>query len=295
MGTTFYCWFVLDPKPIPTPTQTTTPDTTAEPVNAEMLNFEKLTSELVVEHRSEHVVHVMVNRPERHNALSANVMSALSARASELSDDPAIRVVVLRGAGTKAFVSGADIGELGAGIDGGRSTGNRPSMFAAAMPVIAMIQGYCIGGGLALALEADLRIASDDATFGIPAGRLGIAYPNDAVERLVALIGSGAASRLLLTGERIGAERALELGLINELVPRAELESRVDLLADTIVANAPLSMRAAKASVLAAVRGGRADELQRAEQLARVCWLSADFAEGRAAFAEKRQPEWTGH
>lgn len=260
-----------------------------------MLNFEKLTSELVVEHRSEHVVHVMVNRPERHNALSANVMSALSARASELSDDPAIRVVVLRGAGTKAFVSGADIGELGAGIDGGRSTGNRPSMFAAAMPVIAMIQGYCIGGGLALALEADLRIASDDATFGIPAGRLGIAYPNDAVERLVALIGSGAASRLLLTGERIGAERALELGLINELVPRAELESRVDLLADTIVANAPLSMRAAKASVLAAVRGGRADELQRAEQLARVCWLSADFAEGRAAFAEKRQPEWTGH
>lgn len=266
-----------DPKPNPT-----TP--TAEPENAE----------LVIEHRSEHVVHVIVNRPDRHNALSGEVMSGLARQAIELSNNPAIRVVVLSGAGTKAFVSGADIGELGTGIDGGRSTGNRPSMFAATMPVIAMIQGYCIGGGLALALEADLRIASDDATFGIPAGRLGIAYPNDAVERLVALIGAGEASRLLLTGERIGAERALALGLVNEVVPRADLESRVNSLADTIAANAPLSMRAAKASVLAAVRGGRADELQAAEQLARLCWLSSDFAEGRAAFSEKRPPIWTG-
>ncbi len=255
---------------------------------------EHLNSELLVERRNAHVVHVIVNRPERHNALSANVMLGLSQRAIEFSSDPAVRVVVLSGAGSKAFVSGADIGELGAGIDGGRSTGNRPSMFAVAMPVIAMIQGYCIGGGLALALEADLRIASDDATFGIPAGRLGIAYPNDAVERLVALIGAGEASRLLLTGERIGAQRALAIGLVNEVVPRSELESRVDSLANTIAANAPLSMRAAKASVLAAVRGGRADELLAAEQLARVCWLSSDFAEGRSAFAEKRAPNWTG-
>jgi enoyl-CoA hydratase len=269
------------------------PDPTSTPPTA-TATAEALNSELLVERRSEHVVHVIVNRPERHNALSANVMSALSQHAIGLSEDPAIRVVVLSGAGAKAFVSGADIGELGEGIDGGRSTGNRPSMFGAAMPVIAMIQGYCIGGGLALALEADLRIASDDATFGIPAGRLGIAYPNDAVERLVALIGVGEASRLLLTGERIGAERALALGLVNEVVPRAELESRVDSLADTIAANAPLSMRAAKASVLAAVRGGRADELRAAEQLARVCWLSSDFAEGRAAFAQKRPPVWTG-
>ena len=268
---------------MPDPKTTLTPPT-AEPLNAELL----------VEHRSDHVVQVIVNRPERHNALSANVLSALSQRAAEFNENRAIRVVVLRGAGSKAFVSGADIGELGAGIDGGRSTGNRPSMFAAAMPVIAMIQGYCIGGGLALALEADLRIASDDATFGIPAGRLGIAYPNDAVERLVALIGSGEASRLLLTGERIGAERALALGLVNEVVPRDELEVRVDGLADTIAANAPLSMRAAKASVLTAIRAGRADEQRAAEDLARECWLSADFAEGRAAFAEKRSPNWTG-
>lgn len=218
----------------------------------------------------------------------------LSHHAVELSDDHEVRVVVLRGAGTKAFVSGADIGELGAGIDGGRSTGNRPSMFAAAMPVIAMIQGYCIGGGLALALEADLRVASDDATFGVPAGRLGIAYPNDAVERLVALIGVGEASKLLLTAERIDAQRALDIGLVNEVVPRSDLEARVNQVAVTIAANAPLSMRAAKASVLAAIRGGRVEELDAAEQLARVCWKSADFAEGRKAFAEKRQPNWTG-
>ncbi len=218
----------------------------------------------------------------------------LSQQAVELNENPQVRVVVLRGAGVKAFVSGADIGELGAGIDGGRSTGNRPSMFAAAMPVIAMIQGYCIGGGLALALEADLRIASDDATFGIPAGRLGIAYPNDAVERLVALIGAGEASKILLTAERIDAQRAMEIGLVNEVVPRSDLEVRIDELSATIAANAPLSMRAAKASVLAAIRGGRAEELKAAEQLARVCWESSDFAEGRKAFAEKRSPNWVG-
>jgi enoyl-CoA hydratase len=267
-----------------TSTSTSTPTTLSGPIS----------DELLIERRSDHIVHVIVNRPERHNALSAKVMLGLSQHAVELSDDHEVRVVVLRGAGMKAFVSGADIGELGAGIDGGRSTGNRPSMFAAAMPVIAMIQGYCIGGGLALALEADLRVASDDATFGIPAGRLGIAYPNDAVERLVALIWVGEASKLLLTAERIDAHRALDIGLVNEVVPRSDLEARVNQVAVTIAANAPLSMRAAKASVLAAIRGGRVEELDAAEQLARVCWQSADFAEGRKAFAEKRLPIWTG-
>jgi enoyl-CoA hydratase len=249
--------------------------------------------ELLVDRRG-HVVHIVINRPARHNALSGQVMVELERLAGELSADPEVRVVVLSGAGRKAFVSGADIAQLDNGIDGGRSTGNRPSMFQAAMPVIAMIQGYCIGGGLALALEADLRIASSDAVFAIPAGRLGVAYPNDAVERLVGLVGAGEASRLLLTGERITAERALRIGLINEVVERDQLEDRVDSVAASIAANAPLSMRAAKASVLAAVRGGRAAESAAAESLAAVCWSSNDFAEGRAAFAEKRSPVWTG-
>lgn len=250
--------------------------------------------ELLIERRGAHVVHVVVNRPDRHNALSSVVLSGLNRSALQFNEDREIRVVVLSGAGTKAFVSGVDISELGHGIDGDRSSGNRPSMFPATMPVIAMIQGYCIGGGLALALEADLRIASEDAAFAIPAGRLGIAYPNDAVERLVGLIGSGEASRLLLTGERIGARQALAIGLVNEVVHRSELESRVNELANTLAGNAPLSMRAAKASVRAAIRGGRPDELAAAEDMARVCWQSADFAEGRAAFAEKRPPDWKG-
>jgi enoyl-CoA hydratase len=285
---------------MPDATNTSSNETTNATTNATMSTSPQANDadtpnpELLVEFQGDHIAHVIVNRPERHNALSANVMSALAQRAVEFNDNRDIRVVVLRGAGLKAFVSGADISELGAGIDGGRSTGNRPSMFPAFAPVLAMIQGYCIGGGLALALEADLRIASDDATFGIPAGRLGIAYPNDAVERLVALIGSGEASKLLLTGERIGAERALAIGLVNEVVPRSQLESRVDSLAETIAANAPLSMRAAKASVLAAIRAGRENEQRAAEELARECWLSADFAEGRTAFAEKRSPNWTG-
>lgn len=239
-------------------------------------------------------MHLVINRPERHNALSSKVLSELGRLAREFNDDSSVRVVVLSGSGTKAFVSGADITELGGELDGGRSEGRRPSMFPASMPVIAMIQGYCIGGGLALALEADLRIASEDATFGIPAGRLGIAYPNDAVERLVGLIGSGEASRLLLTGERIGADRALALGLVNEVVPRTGLETKVRALAESLTEHAPLSLKAAKASVLAAIRGGRDEERLVAEDLARRCWHSADFLEGRAAFAEKRSPTWTG-
>ncbi len=239
-------------------------------------------------------MHVIINRPERHNALSATVLSELGRLAIEFNDDTGVRVVVLSGSGSKAFVSGADITELGTAIDGGRSAGRRPSMFPATAPVIAMIQGYCIGGGLALALEADLRIASEDATFGIPAGRLGIAYPNEAVERLVGLIGAGEASRLLLTGERIGAERALALGLVNEVVPRTNLDTKVRALANSLAENAPLSLKAAKASVLAAIRGGRDEDRLAAEELARQCWQSADFIEGRAAFAEKRSPSWTG-
>ena len=257
-------------------------------------NASENASELVIDRVNDHVVHLIINRPQRHNALSAAVLSGLADYAERFNDDPDVRVVVLSGAGTKALVSGADIAELGNGIDGGRSTGHRRSMFPAAMPVIAMIRGYCIGGGLALALEADLRIASEDATFGVPAGRLGIAYPNDSVERLVGLIGAGESSRLLLTAERIDAARALEIGLVNEVVPAADLEVRVRALTDAIAANAPLSLRAAKASVLSSIRGGREADRTAAETLARICWASADFAEGRAAFAEKRPPRWTG-
>lgn len=251
------------------------------------------TDELIAE-RDGPVVWLTFNRPEKHNAMSGEMMRGLGELAVDWGADSEIRVVVLQGAGERAFISGADIGQLDNGIDDGRSTGNRPAMFPIAKPVIAMIQGYCIGGGLAMAMEADLRIATPDSVFAIPAGRLGVAYPNDAVDRLVAMVGATHASHLLLTAERIDAPRALTIGLLNEVVERDRLRERAAELAALIAGNAPLSMTAAKLSILASIGGGQDADRRRAEQAARDCWLSDDFAEGRRAFAEKRPPKWSG-
>jgi enoyl-CoA hydratase len=252
------------------------------------------TSDLIAQ-RDGHVAWLTFNRPEKHNALSAEMFAGLNQLAEMWNADPDVRVVVLQGAGHKSFTAGADITQLDNGIDHGRSTGNRPMMCRITKPVIAMIQGYCIGGGLAMAMEADLRVASPDAVFGIPAGRLGVAYPQDAVDRLVSMVGASHASHLLLTAERIGAARALTIGLINEVVPADQLRARVTTLANAVATNAPLSMIAAKLSIQSSLRGGQASDLAAAEQAARDCWASADFAEGRQAFANKRPPNWLGH
>jgi enoyl-CoA hydratase len=252
------------------------------------------TNDLIAQ-RDGHVAWLTFNRPEKHNALSAEMFAGLSQLTETWNADAEVRVVVMQGAGHAAFCSGADIGRLDNGIDHGRSTGNRPMMFRMSKPVIAMIQGFCIGGGLALAMEADLRVASPDAVFGIPAGRLGVAYPQDAVDRLVAMVGATHASHLLLTAERINAAQALAIGLINEIVPANELRARVTAHAQAVAANAPLSMIAAKLSIQSSLRGGQPGDRDAAEQAARNCWASDDFAEGRQAFAQKRPPNWVGH
>jgi enoyl-CoA hydratase len=251
------------------------------------------TSELIAQ-REGHVAWLSFNRPEKHNALSAEMFAGLNQLAEMWNADHDVRVVVLQGAGQKSFTSGADITQLDNGIDHGRSTGNRPMMCRITKPVIGMIQGYCMGGGLAIAMESDLRIASPDAIFGIPAGRLGVAYPQDAVDRLVAMVGASHASHLLLTAERIDAAQALAIGLINEVVPADQLVARVTALANAVATNAPLSMIAAKLSIQSSLRGGQPADRAAAEQAARDCWASADFAEGRQAFAERRPPNWLG-
>lgn len=241
-----------------------------------------------------HVGWVTLNRPDKHNALSPEMLRGLATLLRAWDEDPDLRVVVIRGAGDRAFVSGADIGQLGAGIDGPGGASTHHGMVPITKPVISMIRGFCIGGGLGLALETDLRIAAADAVFGIPAGRLGVAYPLDAIERLSALVGSGEASRLLLTAERIDAAGAARIGLVHEVVAVGELEARVRALAATVAGLAPLTMRASKLGILSAVRGGRTPHRDAADQAAAACWASEDFAEGRAAFAAKRAPEWHG-
>jgi enoyl-CoA hydratase/carnithine racemase len=230
---------------------------------------------------------VVIDNPERRNALTGEMFRALSAGVAELDADPAVRVVLVRGAGTQAFASGADIGDLG---NVGGATADRP-LLAADKPIVAMIHGACIGGGLLVALGADVRVCADDARFAIPAVRLGVAYPYDGVRQLVGTVGAAAAAEILLTGSTFGADDAHRWGLVSRVVPGAQLEAEVTRIAGAIAAGAPLSVHAAKASVRAASIGAPPASVADA---IRACWGSEDFAEGRRAFAEKRPAVFRG-
>jgi enoyl-CoA hydratase/carnithine racemase len=198
-----------------------------------------------------------------------------------------VHVVIVRGAGTKAFASGADIGDLG---NARGDTPDRP-LLVAGKPIVAMVHGACIGGGLLVALGADVRVCADDARFAIPAVRLGVAYPYDGVRQLVATVGAAAAAEILLTGSTFGADDAHRWGLVSRVVPAAQLEAEVRHVAAAIAVGAPLSVRAAKVSVRAAAIGAPPGAVADA---IRACWESEDFAEGRRAFAEKRPPVFRG-
>jgi len=237
---------------------------------------------------------IVFDNPERLNALTPGMARALDRVGAEMDADDRVRCVVVRGSGSKAFMSGADIGRLGGFRAGGGE--QAPDDVSAGLrtiskPVLAMIHGWCLGGGVLMALAADIRVAAEDAHFGIPAARLGIGYPLEAVRTLVSTVGPANAARLLLTGDRLSAAEALRMGLVNLVVEREDLERRTTELATLIAANAPLSLRAAKASIRA-VTGGEDEE--DAKRLIAACLSSADFAEGRAAFAEKREPRFTG-
>ena len=238
---------------------------------------------------------IVFDNPKRHNALTPPMAAALDRVGAEMDADDDIRCVVVRGSGVRAFMSGADIGQLGG--FGGDGAEHAPADVAAGLrriskPVIAMIHGWCLGGGLLMALAADIRIAAEDAEFGIPAARLGIGYPLEAVRTLVGTVGPANAARLLLTADRVSAIEAQHMGLVNHVVESEDLERRTTEMAAVIAANAPLSVRAAKASIRA-VSGG-IDERE-ALRLIEACIASEDFAEGRRAFGEKRTPRFSGH
>ena len=238
---------------------------------------------------------VTFNNPDRRNAMSLDMWDGLVAALDALEADPSVRVLVLTGAGAKAFVSGADISQFGAARADAeaqreydrRTSAGRARLGAFPRPVIARIRGFCLGGGLAIALQADLRIAAEDSEFGIPAARLGLAYSGEMVRQLVSVVGPAHARMLLYTGSRIPAREAERIGLVNRVVADADLSDTVLDIARTIADNAPLSVRAAKL----AVAGGDAAAITAAID---ACFDSADYREGRAAFAEKRAPRFTG-
>lgn len=242
----------------------------------------------------------VLNRPERRNALNASMWAAIPPVMRALDHHPGVRVIVIRGAGAEAFAAGADISEFGAARQDSRAAADYEALngaaFAAirgaAKPVIAMIQGYCFGGGLAMALACDLRVADASAVFSLPPARLGLAYPLDGLRDLVATVGAARAKEMLFTARRLTADQALAIGLIDRLAGGAEAETRQ--LCDSIAEGAPMTVAHAKRAIdLIAGRPGHVSE-ETVNDLAAHCFNSADYAEGRAAFAEKRKPAFRG-
>jgi enoyl-CoA hydratase len=245
---------------------------------------------------------VTFNNPSRRNAVSMDMWQAIPEIMDAFERDPAVRVIVLTGAGDKSFVSGADISEFeknrssAEGVARYEEIGNRAQsrLVNAQKPTIAMIRGFCMGGGVGVALSCDLRIAAESAQFGIPAAKLGIGYRLDGLTKLVALVGPAFAKEIFYTARRFSAAEAHGMGLVNRVLPDGELEGFVRSYCAMIAENAPLSLKAAKGIVAELTK--LQDEVDRArcDELVRACFDSEDYVEGRRAFMEKRKPQFKG-
>jgi enoyl-CoA hydratase len=248
------------------------------------------------------VAHVRFNNPARHNAMSLAMWEGLAETCARLAEDGAVRVVVLSGAGGRAFVSGADISEFGESRTGAAASASsnaavsRAEAALAALPVpsLAAIRGYCIGGGLGIALRCDLRLCSEGSRFAVPAARLGLGYGPDGVKALADVVGPAATADILFTARQIGADEALRLGLVGAVLADDALDAAVDEKVGRIAGNAPLTLRAVKAALQELRRPEGERDPQRVEALVAACFDSADYREGQAAFAEKRKPEFRG-
>ena len=245
---------------------------------------------------------ITFNNPRRHNAMSLEMWLALGSILEGFGQDPSIRVVILKAAGEKAFVSGADISEFEKKRSSQQQRDEYEKAFDVAQtrlaefdkPLIAMIQGYCIGGGLALALNTDIRIATEDSVFAIPAARLGLGYGYSAIKTLTSLVGPSHAKDILFSARFLSSDEALRIGLINFVVSRAQLAEKVLDYADILVANAPLTIEASKAAVNEVIRDPGQASPQYIAELVNGCFLSGDYKEGREAFMEKRKPVFKG-
>jgi enoyl-CoA hydratase len=245
---------------------------------------------------------ITFNNPEKRNAMSLDMWEGLGHALIELRDDPDVRVVIMVGAGDKAFVSGADISQFEKTRHNAqaseeyskRSAAQRALLADYPKPIIACIRGFCLGGGMQVAMLADIRIAAENSQFGIPAAKLGIAYGYDGLKNLVSLVGPSWARLLMYTGMRIDAAEGLRIGLVDRVVPEAELWSVTTDIARTISGNAPLAIQAAKITIAQVLKDPDKRDMDAIKQAGIACMDSEDFREGRRAFMEKRKPRFRG-
>jgi enoyl-CoA hydratase len=245
---------------------------------------------------------ITFNNPARHNAVSLPMWQGLFDAVTAFAEDAEVRVIVLAGAGGKAFVSGADISEF----EEKRSNAENIAAYHAVShrataalqevnkPTIAMIRGYCVGGGVSVALSCDMRIAAAGSTFAVPAAKLGLGYEFDGVRKLVDVVGPSFAREIFYTARQFSAEEAVTMGLVNRLVPADGLESFVRDYAATIAANAPLTVASIKTLVAQALKDESQRDTRLCEDVVAGCFASADYVEGRQAFMQKRKPQFTG-
>lgn len=242
------------------------------------------------------------NNPERRNAVSMEMWEAAETILTDFRDDPSVRVIVVTGAGDKAFVSGADISkfesERNSMEDVQRYNAQTARvydlLYALPKPTIAQIKGYCVGGGVALAVCCDLRICGDDSRFAIPAARLGLGYGFTGMKRLADIVGPAFAKEILFTARLFDAEEARIMGLVNRVVAKDQVEATVAEYARTICENAPLTVSAAKQILNETQQDANARDMAKVDRLVAACFASEDYKEGRRAFMEKRKPNFQG-
>jgi enoyl-CoA hydratase len=254
---------------------------------------------VILMEKSDRVATITINRPDKLNALNAEVRLTIAMALEQLRQDDDVRVAVLTGAGEKAFIAGADIGEFKgkSGVEGYRyiQTGDVYSAVERfPKPLIAMVNGFCLGGGCEVAMACDIRIASDTAKFGQPETNLGLIPGGGGTQRLPRLVGQGKAMKLIYTGDIIGAEEAERIGLVDEVVPQNELKKRTMLLAEKIAEKSPASLQAVKETIRAAWQMPLDAGLRFEKEWFGLLFSTEDMHEGVAAFLEKRKAEFKG-
>lgn len=248
------------------------------------------------------IARIVFNQPEKRNAVSLEMWQAVDALLDKYAADPSVRILILSGAGGKAFVSGADISKFESERAGAEAVAHYNAttkkvydkVSAFPKPVIAQIDGFCVGGGVALAVCCDMRVCGTSSQFAVPAAKLGLGYAYEGIRRLVGLVGPSFAKEIFFTARRFDAEEARVMGLVNRVVADGEVESYCLEYARSIAANAPLTVNSVKFIVGEVMKDESARDIDKCAQLVTECFASQDYIEGRRAFMEKREPKFVG-